>query len=148
MLKNISLIVSLCIIVLSVCGAHESNIKLFNVFVHANIFHCLANVWAMLYVCFMIKIKPYEPVLALVTGVALLYLPWSHHIVGLSGCLYVLYAIISFRLRNKRRFHLYMLTFVAVSMILPCFAGLYHLVCYTSGVIVGELIYRLHEKRQ
>jgi len=145
MIKNVSLVFSLFVVALSVCGVVSLGSRFSDIFVHGNIFHCLANVWALLYVCFLLKTDVTELLLSVIIGASLLYLGWPYHIVGLSGCLYALYAIISYRVRNKKRYHLVMSCFILLSMLIPQFAGMYHLVCYITGVFVGYPIYKIKQ---
>ena len=140
MTKNISLAISLIAIALSICGVHGAYYKWADIMLHANIFHCLANVWALLYACFMLRTKVLELVLSAIIGATLIYLPCNEHVIGLSGSVYALYAIVSYRMINKKKFHTYMAAFILLSMLVPSLAGTYHLLCYLTGLATGYII--------
>lgn len=140
MTKNISLVISLIAITLSICGVHGAYYKWADIMLHANIFHCLANVWALLYVCFMLRTKVLELILSAIIGAAFMYLPCNEHVIGLSGSIYALYAIASYQIINKKKFHLYMAAFILLSMLIPSLAGIYHLLCYLTGLATGYII--------
>lgn len=137
MIKNISLLLSLIVIILSVFGVHSLHFRFMDIFIHANIFHCLANVWALLYVCFLLRTNSFELLISALIGALMLYVDWPFRIIGFSGCLYALYAVISYRMKNKLRYHLFMAGFILLSIIIPQFAGTYHLACYMAGLLVG-----------
>ncbi len=114
--------------------------------VHANIFHCLANLWVLLSSRKLLHVRLLEAVAAYIVSVLVLLIPWSQEIVGLSGAVYALLAIISPRLKlsrkGARRYHGWLCLFIIISIVVPSMAGWYHLLCYLAGLLVGKLIYR------
>lgn len=134
--KNISLLTT-AVLVITFFVFDESSRAPLRMLAHANIAHCLLNCYALLAVCFLMRVTVRDYLIALAVGVCALYLPWQSYILGVSGMVYALYAIMSWRVPHRRKFHTYMLATILIGVLIPHVAYLYHLVCYVAGVIVG-----------
>ena len=132
-------------------------------FLHANIFHLAANIWVL----YCLSKSPYltrqHYFLCYLLATACLYLnsqlPISNYqlsifnfqlstinyqlsIIGLSGLIYALLVLLSYRFHARARlqYHLLSLSFIALGFIIPSLAGMFHLMCYTSGLVLGLLV--------
>lgn len=134
--RNISLITT-AVLVITFFVFDESSRAPLRMLAHANIAHCLLNCYALVAACFLVRVMVIDYLIALAVGVCALCLPWQSCILGVSGMVYALYAIMSWRVPHKRKFHTYMLATILVGILIPHVAYLYHLVCYVAGVIIG-----------
>ncbi len=104
----------------------------------------MANLWALATAWRYLHVRWTEVAAAYVIAVAALLPPWPHVVVGLSGLAYALMALAAMRLRltphGRLRYHGGMLFFIVLSIVVPAFAGWYHLVCYAAGCVVGRLM--------
>lgn len=109
-------------------------------FVHANIFHALANCWCLLSLAFIYNVtrKQLLPAYiiaitfptAFITGIP---------IVGMSGMCFALFGMMALRVRRKLYFQFWVLLFLAVGFLFPGAAVWLHLWCYVLGFVFGLL---------
>lgn len=152
-MKTLSLIISAVLIIISATGFDPTTVPsgfpdgsnnyyifsfLFSLISHGNIFHCLANCWALLTAAFLMRTRIYEFIISYIIAQCLMLLPWPQTIIGISGCIYALFAMVSLRRRFLWKFHALMGVFIIISIFIPAFAGWYHLSCYVAGLLVGS----------
>lgn len=111
-------------------------------FFHANMLHAAVNCWCLLSVVFIYDVSLAS--LALSYLVAVLYpigffSPDALPTVGLSGVCYTLMGRVAFCVRERWKYQLYVLSYIAVGFLLPGFNGCLHLYCYIAGLLVGFL---------
>lgn len=111
-------------------------------FFHANMLHAAINCWCLLSVVFIYDVS--LAAMAVSYLVAVLYpigffSPDALPTVGLSGVCYTLMGRVAFCVRERWKYQLYMLSYIAVGFLLPGFNGCLHLYCYIAGLLVGFL---------
>lgn len=127
-------------------------------FLHANIFHCLANIWCLLIMLYAWNITLRRLLIAylisVIFGIVIMNTPNLQSIVGFSGVTYALaglYSITNNRKRDKR-YILTILVTILLTAFIPRMSVLTHLSCYLialSIMISGEYKNRNnHEQNQ
>lgn len=107
---------------------------------HANMFHLLCNVWALLTITFYSKINMARLVIAYL--ISSTYPFTGEMIVGLSGVCYTLIGMLALRpatLKNKLVYQVYALAFILIGLAIPNVCVGIHLYCYSLGVVFAFL---------
>ncbi len=107
-------------------------------FFHANLLHVTLNVWCLLSVVFIYDVSLWRLFFAYAIAVAtpscfLMDTPT----VGLSGVVYVLFGTISFEVRRKLYYQLWMFFYVVIGFFFPNTNTWIHLYCYLAGCVVA-----------
>ena len=114
-------------------------------FFHVNIFHALVNLWILLCIVFYYDMPlwklmvgyaiavtyPVDFIASL--GMNMAMLPT----VGLSGVVYALMALQSFRVKRRWYWQKWMLFYLVLGFLLPGVNGIIHLYCYMVGLVVA-----------
>ena len=110
-------------------------------FVHANIFHCLVNCWCLLSLVFILDVSILELAISYVIAVLAPVGFWGQvtPTVGLSGLLYCLVGIYTFKVRKKIKWLLWWSFFLGIGFFFAASANLLHLWCFACGLIIGFL---------
>lgn len=148
-MRSCALMVSLLLVMVSIVGV-DTDVLCLMPLCHANIFHCLANVWAFLGAVFLLGCGCWSVGVSYAVAVGVLLLPWPWHTIGLSGLIYCLYGIVGMRLRRGRvrvRYHCIIGITLVVGIVVPQMGGWYHSLCYAVGLMVGFMWYRVWRRR-
>lgn len=114
-------------------------------FLHANIFHALANIY-VLELCR--RAEPLLFVLPCSYLIAVSYpLAGAAPVIGLSGIVYACMGHISARVRRKPRFHLIVAAYILLGLFFPSVAVWLHAYCYVLGIVHGYITQPLCEDR-
>jgi membrane associated rhomboid family serine protease len=121
-------------------------------FFHANIFHCLCNVWCLLSLVFAYPVKGWQMAAAFIIASLYPFLPsLNSHLsplnsqlstlptVGLSGVCFALMGMQAFVVGRKLFFFSWVIAFIAFGFLFPNNNALLHLYCYIAGLTVGFL---------
>ena len=112
-------------------------------FFHANILHCVLNLWCMLSVVFIYDIGIWRMILAYLFAVTApvdaldALLSFDNPTIGLSGVVYVLFGSISFEVLRKWYYQSWMLFYIAIGFLFPNTNAWLHLYCYLCGFVVA-----------
>lgn len=114
-------------------------------FFHANIFHALLNLY-VLRQCMKSRCVGFS--LFVFYLIAVSYpMASTRPIVGLSGLIYAYMGYLAPLVVHKTRYHLAILAYLAVGLIIPCMAFGVHAYCYALGLIWGYLTLPLWKDR-
>lgn len=109
-------------------------------FYHVNLFHSILNVWCMLSVVFIYDVSLWRLVSAYIISASIPSLFLSTvPTIGLSGVVFTLFGSISFEVRRKSYYQLWMIAYLMVGFISPNTNAWVHLYCYMAGVTVALL---------
>jgi membrane associated rhomboid family serine protease len=114
-------------------------------FFHANIFHCLCNVWCLLSLVFAYPVKGWQMAAAFIIASLYPFLPSLNSqlstlpTVGLSGVCFALLGMQAFVVGRKLFFFSWVIAFIAFGFLFPNNNALLHLYCYIAGLTVGFL---------
>jgi membrane associated rhomboid family serine protease len=109
-------------------------------FFHANIVHALLNVWCLLSVVFLYRIKLWVLVAAFLIAMSVpTFCLTSTPTVGLSGVVFALFAMLSFSVQRKLYYQSWMVFYLVMGFLMPNVNAYLHLYCYTIGFIVALL---------
>lgn len=130
-------------------------------FFHANIFHCLCNVWCLLSLVFAYPVKRWQMAAAFIIASLYPFLPsLNSHLsplnsltaqrfaceelstiptVGLSGVCFALMGMQAFVVGRKLLFFSWVIAFIAFGFLFPNNNAILHLYCYIAGLTVGFL---------
>lgn len=160
---SVRLICSLCdefdIAVVGICRDAGILARLSYSFFHASLIHAIINCWCLLSVVFVYNVPLSHLVIAYI--IAVTYPAdtlcgacgeWVAAVptVGLSAVCFALLGMVAFKVRRKLYFQTWIITFIAISFILPHLCSLYglsvaspnnilHIYSYVAGLIVGFL---------
>ena len=141
--KSIALVFALLIVVLSffdlsewgICDSCNNCNRLLYPFAHSGIVHASMNAFGLLsavfgfgvgWVCLVVAYV----VAVLVPGFCFTNLPT----IGASGMVYFLFALISFKVRDKWLYQLWMFGFIGIGFLFPAINSILHLYCYVAGL--------------
>lgn len=109
-------------------------------FYHANMLHATLNAWCLLSVVFIYNISLWRLAFAYITVVSVPVFCLSDiPTVGLSGLVFVLFGSISFEVRRKVYYQLWILAYLIIGFLLPATNALVHLYCYCVGCLAALL---------
>ena len=110
-------------------------------FFHANPVHAALNAWCLLSVVFMYGVSLLRLLFAYAVAVTVPVGAFGTDMptVGLSGVVFVLFGSLSFEVRRKAYFQLWMLSYLAIGFLFPNTNAWLHLYCYATGVVAGVL---------
>lgn len=111
-------------------------------FFHANIFHCLCNVWCLLSLVFAYPVKRWQMAAAFIIASLYPFLPSPLSplpTVGLSGVCFALMGMQAFVVGRKLLFFSWVIAFIAFGFLFPNNNAILHLYCYIAGLTVGFL---------
>lgn len=102
---------------------------------HCNVWHLMANLWCLwLIASSNYRVSARQCILAYSVSVLASFA--SCETEGLSGLLYALIGMLSWQAARIRTFHLWMLGFVSVGLLVPHRINvILHLVCYAAGIV-------------
>lgn len=127
------------------CGLSQ---RLIYSFVHASVWHVLANAWALLVMAFVFDISLYQLFLAYIIAVTVPEAVINTvPIVGMSAVCYALCGMASLTVRHKLIYHLWFVASIALGFAFTSTAAILHAYCYAAGVIVGFLTMPLCSNR-
>lgn len=144
--KAASLIVSILVLLIHVSdcssvGAYKGcglPCRLLYPLHHANLLHATLNAWCLLSVIFIYEIPLFRLILAYIAAVCVPSFCLSDiPTVGLSCIVFVLFGSISFEVKRKAYYQLWMLAYLVAGFFLPNTNALVHLYCYLAGVAVA-----------
>lgn len=147
--KSITLFVSLLLLCISFCDIQnwetigiyancQFTCRLFYPFFHINTLHALMNIWCLLSIVFTYNISFLRIIIAYLFSISIpsLFLS-ATPTVGFSGCIYLLFGSISFSVKRKVYFQLWMFFYIIIGFFLPNTNAMIHLYCYTIGFIIA-----------
>lgn len=112
-------------------------------FFHASALHLLVNCWALLCLVFYyeVNMKMLAVSYLISASVPVSLFPISEGIVtvGVSGVVFVLMGLISFRVRRKIYYQAWILGFIILSFFFSSCNSWLHLYCYSLGVALSAL---------
>lgn len=112
---------------------------------HANVFHAFANLF-VLWQC--IKCFNAHWHMLVFYAISITYpFPVDVPIMGLSGAIYAYIAFIAPYVKDKTKFHIYVISFILVGTFIPGMAAGVHIYCYTVGLLYSYLNAPLCEDR-
>lgn len=108
---------------------------------HVGVVHALLNVWCLLSVVFLFRVG--VGMLLLAVGIAVsvpCFALADIPTLGLSGVCYALLGMVSWQVARKRRWHLWVVSFIVAGLLIPGVAVGVHVWCYAAGVVAGVLV--------
>lgn len=109
-------------------------------FFHANIFHCILNVWVLLQFAFMTPCSLWR----MLWCYAFACTAWSQQpVVGLSGVLMALMGSYTFQVRRRLYWISYCAAFIALGFFIGRVAAWVHLWCFMGGLVYSVLNIRV-----
>lgn len=149
--KTFSLLITAFVICLYLFGAHDylavgiySNCALscrilYPLF-HANILHTVLNTWCLLSVVFIYDISLCRLIFSYFIAATIPSMFLSNvPTIGLSGVVFALFGSISFDVKRKLYYQLWMLAYLVAGFLFPNTNALVHLYCYIGGFAVALL---------
>lgn len=104
---------------------------------HANVFHALANLF-VLWQCVKCYNARFHMLAFYVISVTYPF-PVDMPIMGLSGAIYAYIAFIAPYVKEKAKFHIYVISFIVVGLLVPGMAVGVHIYCYAVGLLYSYL---------
>lgn len=110
-------------------------------FFHANILHAALNAWCLLSIIFIYDVSCLRLLFAYIIAVTVPVGAFGTDIptVGLSGVVFVLFGSLSFEVRRKAYYQMWMLFYLAAGFVFPNTNAWLHLYCYAVGIVAGVL---------
>lgn len=109
-------------------------------FYHANLLHAMFNVWCLLSVVFIYEVSLWRLCIAYIISVSVPSFFLSEvATIGLSGLVFVLFGSISFEVKRKAYYQLWMLVYLVAGFLFPNTNAWVHLYGYLAGVAVAWL---------
>lgn len=107
---------------------------------HANLLHAGLNAWCLLSVVFIYDVSVWRMATAYIIAISIpscfLY---ATPTVGLSGVVFALFGSISFEVKRKAYYQLWMIVYLVLGFLFPNTNAWVHLYCYLAGVVVALL---------
>lgn len=147
--KDIALIISAILLVLSVMNIHVNGIckgcsiidRLTYSFYHANIVHACINIYVYLGMVFLLGSSMLDMVVAYIICVCVPPLMLTHTTtIGLSGFVYALIGLKTFYVTNPIKYTLSVIIPLIFTSFFPYVAFGVHIWCYAVGVICSIII--------
>ncbi len=153
---------------LGICKGCSVMARISYPFLHASITHAIINCWCLISIVFTYDITtstlftayliaityPINTIARISSSLDVIHIPYTSHFitptVGLSAVCFALLAIVSFQVRDKRYFHTFVLSFIAIGFVISHVSSVcgytiaapnntLHLYCYIAGLIIGFL---------
>ena len=150
--KITAIAVALSAMCLSVCGIDDWQSvgiyagcglwnRLLYPFFHSSIVHAALNAWCLLSVVFIYDVSRLRLLFAYAIAATVPVGAFSMAMptVGLSGVVFVLFGSLSFEVRRKAYYQMWMLFYLATGFMFPYTNARLHLYCYVIGVVAGML---------
>lgn len=113
-------------------------------FFHANILHASLNAWCILSMIFIYDISITRLILSFIIAITIPIDTISSLIgsmnvptVGLSGVVFILFGSISFEVKRKWYYQIWMSFYLIVGFLFPNTNAWLHLYCYLAGLVVA-----------
>ncbi len=123
-----AIIISVLVILFAIYGKGQTHSCFDMHLFHANIFHLLANCWAV----FIIRRADWIPAYAIAVPCAI---PFAHSTVGFSGVIFAALGIIYGRYPSKLFW--WAVAIVLITALIPSVNAAFHLICMFAGFIAG-----------
>lgn len=149
--KTFSLLITAFVICIYLFGTHDylavgiySNCALscrilYPLF-HANILHTILNTWCLLSVVFIYDISLWRLISSYIIAATIPSLFLSNvPTIGLSGVVFALFGAISFEVKRKLYYQLWMIAYLTVAFFFPNTNAWIHLYCYIAGLAIAVL---------
>jgi membrane associated rhomboid family serine protease len=135
--------------VVGVCRGCQLLPRLLYSFVHANIFHCLINIWCFISIIFLYDVSWRRLLVAYLVAVAVPnFVLSAMPTVGLSTVCFVLLGSIVYQVKSKLYYNICMAVYIVAGLLMPQVNGWIHLYGYVAGLLVGFLTMPLPCKKK
>lgn len=122
-----------------ICSGCGASARILYPFFHGNAFHLAINIFVFLQAVFLADVSFLAVLLSWIIASTVFPVTWSTPTVGLSGVIYALFGIITWRSSSPLFFVSCTMLYVAIGLLNPASNTYLHLYSYAVGLLVGIL---------